>query len=94
MNWVSTRTSHRIDVLFAFKVKVLFLSLCLVAPLDSDLLGQVLEVQSASVLVKLSLCLHNILYLPHLDRFILERILSGSRLSHDLFARNKGITLG
>ena len=93
MDRVSTWTSHRIDMLFALQVQVLLLLLCLIASLDRDLLGQVLEVHLASVLVKLTLCFHHVLYLPHLDGFVLEGILSGTWLSDNLFVWLESTTI-
>ena len=55
---------------------LLLFFLLVIARLDSDLLGQLLEGHVASVLIKLTLGLHHVLYLVQLNRVILVSVLA------------------
>ena len=63
-------------MLLSFKMPLLLFFLLVIARLDRDLLGQLLEGHIASVLIKLTLSFHDVLNLVHLDRVILVSVLA------------------
>ena len=67
-NRVCAWTSQTSKVIFLHEMDILFLFGLACLRLHLELLGQVLEVKSASVFIKLALSFYNILDLLHLDR--------------------------